>query len=250
MASADRSCRWRPLIVAATGVLDAPGQRTAVAARLFFVMSQTLLFDLDGTIIDSIQLIVDSYHHTLRVHGHPPRTDAEWVAGIGTPLRVQFLEWSSDPATLEAMIATYREFNLARHDTHVRPYPGVVEQIRRIRARGVKTGLVTSKNRQGAIRGLGLCDPEALMDVLVCADDVANPKPHPEPVEKAVALLGADPARTIYVGDSVHDMRSGRAAGVKTAAVLWGPFTREELEPTEPDFWLESPEELPSLVGG
>jgi pyrophosphatase PpaX len=211
-------------------------------------MPQTLLFDLDGTIIDSIQLIVDSYHHTLRVHGHPPRTDADWLAGIGTPLRVQFLEWSSDPDILEAMIATYREFNLARHDEHVRPYPGVVERIREIRGRGVQTGLVTSKNRSGAIRGLGLCHPEALMDVLVCADDVVNPKPHPEPVEKALALLGADRETTIYIGDSVHDMRSGRAAGVKTAAVLWGPFTRAELEVTEPDFWLESPDDLTSLV--
>ena len=210
--------------------------------------TQTLLFDLDGTIIDSIRLIVDSYHHTLRVHGHPPRTDAEWIAGIGTPLRVQFRNWSDDPEILEAMIATYREFNLARHDEHVRPYPGVVDAIRRIRDRGVRTGLVTSKNRHGAIRGLGLCHPESLMDVLVCADDVVNPKPHPEPVEKALALLGADPARTIYVGDSPHDMRSGRAAGVRIAAVLWGPFTRADLMPTEPDYWIEHPDDLGGLV--
>jgi pyrophosphatase PpaX len=211
---------------------------------------QTLLFDLDGTIIDSIQLIVDSYHHTLRVHGHPPRTDAEWLAGIGTPLRVQFLEWADDPAVLDAMIATYREFNLARHDEHVQPYAGVVDQIRAIRARGIRTGLVTSKNRYGAARGLGLCHPEPLMDVLVCADDVVNPKPHPEPVQKALSLLGASADTTVYIGDSVHDMRSGRAAGVRTAAVLWGPFTRDELAATEPDYWLERPEDLTGLLGG
>lgn len=211
---------------------------------------RTILFDLDGTIIDSIQLIIDSYHHTLQVHGHPPRTDRDWLAGIGTPLRVQFREWSDDPVTLEAMIATYREFNLSHHDARVRPYPGVVEAIRSIRSRGHRTGLVTSKNRHGALRGLGLCHPESLMDVLVCADDVENPKPHPEPVEKAVALLGADRATTIYVGDSVHDMRSGRAAGVRTAAVLWGPFTREELEPTRPDYWLETPSDLETLLAG
>ena len=211
---------------------------------------QTLLFDLDGTIIDSIQLIVDSYHHTLRVHGHPPRTDAEWLAGIGTPLRVQFLDWADDPATLDAMIATYRDFNLARHDEHVRPYPGVVDRIREIRVRGIRTGLVTSKNRHGALRGLGLCHPESLMDVLVCADDVVNPKPHPEPVERALSLLGAAADTTVYIGDSVHDMRSGRAAGVRTAAVLWGPFTRDELAPTEPDYWLERPEDLTALLEG
>ena len=149
---------------------------------------------------------------------------------------------------LEAMIATYREFNLKHHDRMVTVYPGVVEAVREIKAAGVQTGLVTSKNRQGALRGLALVGLEALMDVMVCADEVRNPKPHPEPVEKAVALLGADPARTVYVGDSIHDMRSGRAAGVKTAAALWGPFGRSHLESTDPDYWLEKPEDLVGLM--
>ena len=86
------------------------------------------------------------------------------------------------------------------------------------------------------------------MDVLVCADEVTHPKPHPEPVEKAVRLLGAEPATTLYVGDSIHDMRSGRAAGVRTAAVLWGPFGRGHLEDANPDYWLEAPEDLVHLV--
>jgi pyrophosphatase PpaX len=79
---------------------------------------------------------------------------------------------------------------------------------------------------------------------------VTNPKPHPEPVEKAVALLGADPARTVYVGDSIHDMHSGRAAGVKTAAALWGPFKRDHLESAQPDYWLEGPGDLVALMIG
>ena len=63
-------------------------------------------------------------------------------------------------------------------------------------------------------------------------------------------LLGADPATTVYVGDSIHDMRSGRAAGVRTAAVLWGPFGRSHLEGAAPDYWLEKPEELLTVVLG
>jgi pyrophosphatase PpaX len=209
---------------------------------------RTVLFDLDGTLIDSVRLILDSYHHTLASHGLPPRTDEEWLRGVGTPLTVQFAEWRNDPAKLEAMIATYREYNLKHHDRMVTVYPGVVEAIRAIREAGVTTGLVTSKNRMGAVRGLALVKLETMMDVLVCADEVTNPKPHPEPVEKAVALLGADPRATVYVGDSIHDMRSGRAAGVRTAAVLWGPFGRSHLEGAEPDFWLERPEDLMELV--
>lgn len=210
----------------------------------------TALFDLDGTLIDSIRLILDSYHHTLTQHNLPARSDEEWLRGVGTPLQVQFAEWRESPEILAAMIATYREYNLKHHDRMVTVYPGVVEAIREIKSAGVQTGLVTSKNRVGALKGLKLVGLEALMDVMVCADEVSNPKPHPEPVEKAVALLGADPRTTVYVGDSIHDMHSGRAAGVKTAAALWGPFKREHLQGGNPDFWLETPVELVELLVG
>ena len=209
---------------------------------------QTALFDLDGTLIDSIRLILDSYHHTLTQHNLPARTDEDWLKGVGTPLAVQFSEWRKSPEVLEALIATYREYNLKHHDSMVTVYPGVLEAVREIKAAGIQTGLVTSKNRMGALRGLKLVGLEALMDVLVCADEVTNPKPHPEPVEKALALLGADPASTVYVGDSIHDMHSGRAAGVKTAAALWGPFGRDHLESASPDYSLEVPGDLVGLV--
>ena len=209
---------------------------------------RTVLFDLDGTLIDSVRLILDSYHHTLAQHGLPARTDAEWLKGVGTPLTVQLAEWRDKAGTIEAMIATYREYNLKHHDRMVTVYPGVVDAVREIKAASIQTGLVTSKNRPGALRGLKLVGLEALMDVLVCADEVANPKPHPEPVEKAVSLLGADPSTTLYVGDSVHDMHSGRAAGVVTGAALWGPFQRSQLEQAQPDYWLETPSDLVRLI--
>lgn len=209
---------------------------------------QTVLFDLDGTLIDSIQLILESYHHTLAAHGVSPRTDEEWLRGVGTPLTAQLAEWKEDQQKFQAMLATYREYNLANHDRMVQVYPGIVDVVRKIKAAGRQTGLVTSKNRPGAIRGLKLVGLEPMLDVLVCADDVNSPKPHPEPVEQAVRLLGADKASTVYVGDSIHDMHSGRAAGVRTAAVLWGPFRRTHLEAAEPDYWLETPADLLGLL--
>ncbi|HJR17427.1 MAG TPA: HAD-IA family hydrolase [Gemmatimonadales bacterium] len=209
---------------------------------------RTVLFDLDGTLIDSLRLILDSYHHTLAQHGFPARTDAEWLRGVGTPLTAQLAEWRDEMGTIEALIATYREYNLKHHDRMVTVYPGVLDAVREIKAAGLQTGLVTSKNRLGALRGLKLVGLEALMDVLVCADEVTNPKPHPEPVQKAVTLLGADPAATVYVGDSIHDMLSGRQAGVLTAAALWGPFRRSDLEAATPDYWLETPPDLVGLV--
>ncbi len=77
------------------------------------------------------------------------------------------------------------------------------------------------------------------------ADDVERPKPDPEPVLRALDLAGeTDPSRAVYVGDSVHDMQAGRAAGVATAAVLWGPNSRDTLAPTEPDLWVDTPADL------
>ena len=207
----------------------------------------TVLFDLDGTLIDSIRLILDSYHHTLATHGIPARSDDDWLQGVGTPLRVQFAEWAESPG-IEAMIATYRDYNLAHHDTRILPYPGIVEMVRSVRQAGLLTGLVTSKNRAGALRGLRLCGLDEAMDVLVGADDVEHPKPHPEPVLRALSELGQPPEAAIYIGDSIHDMEAGRAAGVLTAAVLWGPFGREHLEGSSPDYWLERPDELAPLV--
>jgi len=208
----------------------------------------TLLFDLDGTLINSVKLILDSYHHTLLVHGIPARSDDDWLRGVGTPLRVQFADWDDGSGKIEELVATYREYNLANHDSMVTLYDGIAEMLHEVRASGYRTALVTSKNRQGALRGLDLTGLTPYLEELVCVDDVVNPKPHPEPVEKAVRLLGTAADRAIFFGDSVHDMHSGRAAGVTTAAVLWGPFGRAHLESSSPDYWLTTPGEILPLV--
>ncbi len=198
----------------------------------------TFLFDLDGTLIDSIELILRSYRHTMRLHrGHEPPDDV-WMTGLGTPLSVQFRHFTDDPAEIEAMVATYRAYNLAHHDELVRPYAGVVAAVRALRRPGRALGLVTSQVAE-------LADA---FDVIVGSDDVTHPKPHPEPVLAALARLGAAPETAVFIGDSRHDIECGRAAGVKTAAVLWGPFDRSHLADLHPDYWLERPEDISLLA--
>ncbi|HZI23048.1 MAG TPA: HAD-IA family hydrolase [Gemmatimonadales bacterium] len=208
----------------------------------------TFLFDLDGTLIDSIELILRSYRHTMRTHRGVEPPDDVWMSGLGTPLWVQFRHFTDDAAEIEAMVATYRAYNLAHHDEMVRPYDGVVAAVRRLQQRGGRLGLVTSKLRSGAMRGLKRAGLEDAFAVIVGADDVTHPKPHPEPVLLALERLGAPASGAVFIGDSRHDIECGRAAGVKTAAALWGPFDRSHLEDVAPDYWLERPSDLSLLA--
>lgn len=209
---------------------------------------RAVFFDLDGTLLDSIQLIIDSYHHALAANELPAKSDQHWLAGIGTPLRVQFREWADQPELFDSLIASYRDYNLSNHDQRVSGYPGAVEMVQDVRRRGLTTGLVTSTLRAGAERGLKSLGLAEAMTVVIGADDVVHPKPHPEPLLTAAAQVGIDPRAAIYVGDSVHDMESGRAAGMMTAAALWGPFDRSHLEKADPDHWLTAPRDLKRLL--
>jgi pyrophosphatase PpaX len=212
------------------------------------VALNTFLFDLDGTLLDSIDLILRSYRHTMRVHRGIEPPDDVWLQGLGTPLWVQFRRWTDDPAELEAMVATYRAYNMEHHDALARPYDGIGEAVQALQGGGKRLGLVTSKMRSGALRGLALLGLVDAFDAIVGADEVTHPKPHPEPVLKALALLGASVPEAVFIGDSRHDIECGRAAGVRTAAVLWGPFDRAHLEDLAPDYWLATPGDLVTLA--
>ena len=205
------------------------------------------LFDLDGTLLDSIGLILQSFHHTSLAHLGLEHSDAFWLEGIGTTLRTQLSRIARSDDELEAMLDTYRSFNLAEHDAVAKPFPGVVDVVKQLHSDGAKLALVTSKLSNGANRGVHLLGLDEELTVRVCADDVENGKPHPEPVLKALAALDARPEDAVFIGDSEHDIEAGQAAGVSTAAVAWGPFSREELEAARPTYWLERPEQLYEL---
>jgi pyrophosphatase PpaX len=208
----------------------------------------TVLFDLDGTIADSIELILSAYRHTMQQCLGCVPADELWLSGLGTPLATQLNDFATDAEQHELMRVTFRDFSNQYHDDMLSAYEGIPEVIRHLKAGGYKLGLVTSKNRASSLRAFRLLDLMGIFEVLVCSDDVERHKPDPLPVRQALAQLGSEPAAAIFVGDSPHDMVSGRGAGVRTAAACWGPFTRAHLEPSEPDYWLQKPADLLSLV--
>ena len=210
----------------------------------------TILFDLDGTLIDSIELILSSYRHTMQIHRGDPMSDDLWLAGLGTPLRKQFQHFTDDPAEIEAMIATYREHNIAHHDGMVTAYPGALETLQRLKSAGIRLGIVTSKNDRGLARGLSLCGMDSLFDALVTCDTLPESKPHPAPVLRGLKDVGHQEGHhALFVGDSPHDIAAGNAAGVDTAACLWGPFSRDQIAQAKPTHWLESFTDLLRISG-
>ena len=211
---------------------------------------RTVLFDLDGTLIDSLRLILASYRHTMRTHlGHAPPDDA-WLSTMGTPLIAQLRDFARDEQEVCAMRATYMDHNRMVHDRLVRSFHGVRDTVEWLVERSYRVGVVTSKARGTALRGLAACGLErAWFGAVVTSDDPVPPKPDPAPVRLALERLGEESAaRAIFVGDSVWDLRAGRAAGTATAAALWGPFEESSLAVESPDHWLADVGQLRELL--
>lgn len=206
-----------------------------------------VLFDLDGTLVDSIDLLVTSMEFAFDGRTRRPPVD-EWVAMIGTPLDTMLAHWADGPDDVQALRARYREFQFAHHDAKTRAYPGAVETVRALHASGVRLAVVTSKLEVGARRSLGFVGIEDCFTAVVGIDHTVRHKPEPEPVLHALRLLDVSTTRAVFIGDSTHDMYAGRAAGVTTAAALWGPYDRAQLECTTPTFWLSHMRDILPLV--
>ncbi len=207
-----------------------------------------LLFDLDGTLADSVALILGAFRHAFATHvGEVPHDEA-WIAGMGTPLLTQLRGLVPDEALVEPMLASYREFQVAYHDQLLREYEGVRDVLALLHARGHPMALVTSKANEGARRALRHLGIEQYVSEVVGLDSCQRHKPDPEPVLIALHRLGYAPDEAIFVGDSPHDISAGNAAGVTTVAALWGPFARAALEAASPRFLIADIRELPPLI--
>jgi pyrophosphatase PpaX len=209
---------------------------------------ESYLFDLDGTLVDSVGLIFRAYRYTAERHLSSSPPDSVWLEGLGTPLRQQLAMVTSDRDLIEAMVVTYREYHREHHDASVKPFPQVADVVGELAARGARLGVVTSKLRSGAERSLLATGLARFFHTVVTAEDVGRSKPHPEPVWAALERLGGTAREAVFIGDSPHDIAAGRNAGVATAGVLWGPFTRADLESASADFLLESPREILGLL--
>jgi pyrophosphatase PpaX len=205
------------------------------------------LFDLDGTLVDSMGLIVASFRETaLHFLGKTP-PDSELIAGIGTPLKEQLSTFTSDPIERDAMRDFYAEYYIKNHNDHVKSFEGVDLGLRRLKESGQMLGIVTSKNDIGAMRALKHCNLESYFDTIITIDSTTVHKPNPEPVLKALEDVGVSASEAVFVGDSTHDLEAGRAARCFTAAVEWTVFAKSDLKACNPSIWLQTTAEIADL---
>jgi len=204
----------------------------------------TLLFDLDGTLINTNDLIIQSFRHTFVTHGLQV-ADEEIYRYFGQPLHDQFALFA--PGQEEQLIATYRKFNSDMHDQLTQGFAGIDALLAELEQRGYRLGIVTSKIRPIVQRGLRLFNLERHFELLVCAEDTDKHKPHPAPVQKALELFGVDNQAAAMVGDSPYDLLAAKAAGVTAIGVLWSSFPRESLEECAPHHLVENPGDLLEL---
>ncbi|MEC4175010.1 HAD-IA family hydrolase [Adlercreutzia sp. R7] len=202
---------------------------------------QGVLFDADGTLIDTYDIILASMRYTINDVLGCDLPDEALMAGVGTPLYDQMLGFAEgDEALAEHLLSTYREHNVAVHDASVRAFPDTRAALERLRAAGVPMGVVTSKRHALAQRGLDMGGIGDLFDVLIAPDDWPEHKPAPGPILRACELMGLDASHCLYVGDSPFDMQAGNAAGCATVAALWGMFPREALAAENPTMMCDS----------
>ncbi len=206
----------------------------------------TLLFDFDGTLLNTNELIIHTFSTVLDKHFPNSYGREEILQFIGPSLKQTFETIA--PSRTEELMKEYRELNLALHDEMVSVYDGVEETLNLLKNRGLKMAIVSTKKRNTILHGLRLMGVSELFDTVISLDDVENPKPDPEPILKALKELSSSAAESLMIGDNSHDIEGGKNAGVRTAGVAWSAKGEDYLATFKPDYMLQHISDLLELV--
>jgi pyrophosphatase PpaX len=204
-----------------------------------------VLFDLDGTVIDSGAIILASMRHAAETVVGGEWSDQELMQAVGGPgLEAQMV--ALDPTRVDELVQVYRAHNEPLHDT-LECCLGMEDVLSELRERGHRLGIVTAKRRVTVDLAFARLPIEHLFETVVGGDETQQHKPHPAPLQLALERLDARPEDAAYVGDSPFDMQSAKAAGVYAIGVSWGRIHAAE-RLTDADFVVHGAEELLDLV--
>jgi len=206
-----------------------------------------VLFDLDGTVVDTGAIILASMRYATREVLGREYSDAELMQAVGGPgLEAQMAAFAPD--RVDELVRVYRMHNEPLHD-EIEACVGMEDVLVRLKAEGRRLGVVTAKRRATVELAFARVPVGHLFDAVVGGDETERHKPDPAPLLLGVERMGAEPAETAYVGDSPFDVRAAKAAGMHAVAVTWGRIhDRERLEAEEPDAIVDGAEELLAVL--
>ncbi|MGE0444622.1 MAG: HAD family hydrolase [Vicinamibacterales bacterium] len=213
-------------------------------------MSYSLaVFDFDGTLVDSEACIRQSLARALEAHGLPVAGGIrkEW---IGLPLQaiIRSACGAVDDADVDSIIAAYRAHYAALDAELTFAFPGMIDALEALAAAGVRLAIATNKHSRPARATLDRLGLSRLFQVIVGAESVANPKPHPDLLLRVLADTGHDADAAVMIGDATVDLQMASSAGVASCAVTWGNHSIEQLLACSPRHVVRSPAEIPRLV--
>lgn len=206
----------------------------------------TLLFDLDGTLVDSVGLIKDTLKETFKVYF--PKlslSESDLLQTVGPSLQETFSHHTDDSSLIKRMIDTYREIYKRLEFHYIRIYPTVCETLQYFHEKKYHLAIVTTKFKESALPSIRHFGLDRWIDTVIGLDDVTNPKPHPESVFLALKQFSSQGA--VIVGDSPSDLLAGKNAGILTAGVSYS-YKQEQLRSTAPDFWCDQLSDLISMI--
>lgn len=212
---------------------------------------RTVLFDWDGTIVDSHDAILNSYRTVIERHtGRKVEfSEPQGRRMLGRRPHEVFAEYGLED--VEAGVADYSEAYVTASASGSETFPGIRETLEALAGAGLRLGIVTNKGHERLAADVGRLRLDGLFDFEVCAEDTLLRKPHPDPILLAISRAGVDRASVVYVGDNPVDIVAAHAAGVRAVAAGWGPFPADQLARRRPWLVLDDPYQLvPAVVGG
>lgn len=213
-------------------------------------MYTTVIFDLDGTLLDTLRDLHASVNFALRELSFPERTLGEIRRFIGNGV-VKLIERSvptgTDKETEKKCFDAFRQHYLLHMADNTAPYEGITDLLKKLRAEGIRTAVVSNKLHTAVV---GLCDDyfPSLIDCALGVSDESERKPAPKNVFRAFDILSCNKDNTVYVGDSEVDVQTAKNAGLECIGVTWGFRDRDELISAGADYIADTAEELLKLI--
>ncbi len=209
--------------------------------------AEVLFFDFDGTLIDSKVDIATAVNLTLGDLGLPLRSVAEIFSFVGDGVKrlLRLSVGEENPDQYDRALEVFRRHYLENCVQTTRWYPGIYEVLQHYKDR--RKVIVTNKSLEYTLAIVDGLQARDLFQHVEAPRDTTELKPEPVMLERALEVLGADPGRTVMIGDSTNDVRAAQAAGIRGCAVGYGYGNREKVTALEPDFYCETPHDLLDL---